>query len=325
MHFLPPAASWGPTHQSQVHEKESAAIKAKGEGVSLMIGRYVSPDYGWLKARTPGPDGSLDDAEVVLRPGKARDGYQTNEDILKQATHAMNTLDRDYHALKMTLGPSANFNKVKTDGVSKCVRMRDGRFQDGSPQCLYQADGKFKGTKALIIERRAKGHNLPDPDARNRVTNKKPHLECTNFSCRYNDMQDCCLKKMLYLEPDFQAQKSQLEEHCEARGYEVIFFPKYHPELNFIEQCWGYAKCVYRMLPESTKEADLIRNVNHALKSVPLESMRRFATRSSRFADAYFRGLNGAEAAWTNKKYRGHRTLPAEYRRDVENEFRATQ
>jgi len=33
-----------------------------------------------------------------------------------------------------------------------------------------------------------------------------------------------------------------LRGHCEARGYEVLFLPKFHPELNFIEMCWGYGK-----------------------------------------------------------------------------------
>jgi hypothetical protein len=97
------------------------------------------------------------------------------------------------------------------------------------------------------------------------------------------------------MEPDFLAQKSMLEEHCEKRGYEVIFFPKYHPELNFIEQCWGYAKRIYRMFPASSKEEDLEKNLLAALGSVPLASMRRFSVRSSRFTDAYFHGLDGAE------------------------------
>ncbi|KAJ7731643.1 hypothetical protein B0H16DRAFT_1329197 [Mycena metata] len=54
-----------------------------------------------------------------------------------------------------------------------------------------------------------------------------------------------------------------------------------------------------------------------AIDSVPLSSMRRFAIRSSRFADAYFHGLDGADAAWANKKYRGHRTLPPSYLEDL--------
>ena len=38
--------------------------------------------------------------------------------------------------------------------------------------------------------------------------------------------------------------------------------------------------------------------------------MRKFATRSRRFLDAYDRGLNGKQAAWAARKYRGHRVLP---------------
>lgn len=124
-----------------------------------------------------------------MKAGKTREGYQTTETIIEQATEAMDILDEDYsnekHALaydnatihtahapdalsavSMTLKPSVNFNKVKGPGeITQCVRMRDGTFHDGTPQCLYYPDGTFKGMKVLIAERRAKGHNLPDPDA----------------------------------------------------------------------------------------------------------------------------------------------------------------
>ncbi|KAF9231466.1 hypothetical protein BU15DRAFT_33204, partial [Melanogaster broomeanus] len=74
--------------------------------------------------------------------------------------------------------------------------------------------------------------------------------------------------------------------------------------------CWGYAKRVYRCYPPSSKDADLEANVIKALNSVPLESIRKFATQSHRFMDAYYKGLNGKQAAWA-KKYRSHRVLPA--------------
>ncbi|KAJ8090988.1 hypothetical protein PM082_024912 [Marasmius tenuissimus] len=47
-----------------------------------------------------------------------------------------------------------------------------------------------------------------------------------------------------------------------------------------------------------------------ALEAVPIESMRRFATRSLWFMDAYRKGLNGNQAAWAARKYRGHRVIP---------------
>lgn len=35
-----------------------------------------------------------------------------------------------------------------------------------------------------------------------------------------------------------------------------------------------------------------------------------YTTRAMRFQDAYRKELNGKQAAWACKKYRGHRTLP---------------
>ena len=41
-----------------------------------------------------------------------------------------------------------------------------------------------------------------------------------------------------------------------------------------------------------------------------LKPVCRFANRSTRFISAYRQGLSGAQAAWANKKYHGHRVLP---------------
>ena len=64
--------------------------------------------------------------------------------------------------------------------------------------------------------------------------------------------------------------ESLLETTCCARGVQVLFLPKFHCELNFIEQVWGHAKCVYCEFPPSLKESDLEKNVIKALDSVPL-------------------------------------------------------
>ena len=67
-----------------------------------------------------------------------------------------------------------------------------------------------------------------------------------------------------------------LETHCKARGFSVIFLLKFHCELNFIKQCWGYAKQIYHHFPPSSKEADLKANLLKALELVPLTSMQQF-------------------------------------------------
>jgi hypothetical protein len=43
-----------------------------------------------------------------------------------------------------------------------------------------------------------------------------------------------------------------------------------------------------------------------------------FANRSRRFIDAYGKGLNGQQAAWAARKYRGHRVLPETLMDDLE-------
>jgi len=34
-----------------VHSSESAKLYAKGEGASLMVADFISPDYGWLRVK----------------------------------------------------------------------------------------------------------------------------------------------------------------------------------------------------------------------------------------------------------------------------------
>ena len=52
----------------------------------------------------------------------------------------------------------------------------------------------------------------------------------------------------------------------------------------------------------------------HVPKSICVADhlLNSFATRSLRFMDAYRKRLTGKQAAWANKKYRGHRVLPNE-------------
>jgi hypothetical protein len=137
----------------------------------------------------------------------------------------------------------------------------------------------------------------------------KKLAQCKSFACAPGKT-DCCCRRLLYSQPDFANVDSILQTVATARGCRVLFLPKFHCELNFIEQCWGRAKSVYRTYPESSREDHLERNAITALDSIPLAMMRKFANRSLRFMNAYERGLNGRQAAWASRKYRGHRVLP---------------
>ncbi|KAH7903801.1 hypothetical protein BJ138DRAFT_1131235 [Hygrophoropsis aurantiaca] len=122
------------------------------------------------------------------------------------------------------------------------VRMSDGQLSTNEPQSFYfppghEREGVFIGMVNILAER---GFDY------NEVNTLR--AECP---------------------------KSRLELACEARGFQVLFLLKFHCELNFIEQCWGYAKRVYREFPPSSSEADLERNIIAALDSILVESMRR--------------------------------------------------
>ena len=56
-----------------------------------MVADFISADYGWLTS----PDGS-EQARVLFKAGKAREGYFTNDDIIKHSAAAMDILEKGY-------------------------------------------------------------------------------------------------------------------------------------------------------------------------------------------------------------------------------------
>lgn len=318
---------------------------AKGKGASLMVADFVSADFGWLRS----PDGKKS-ARRLFKPGKNRDGYFSNEEIQEQAQAAMDILTEYYPQFnhifiydnatthlkraddalsarrmpKNTPKPGTNWGievtkRNPTTGKPICkpdgthekikIRMGDTHLPNGDRQQLYFPDGHpragiFKGMAILLEE-----HGFGDMS--------KVRAECKGFKCKPGN-KECCCRRILYEQPDFAHVDSLLQTICSARGVQVLFLPKFHCELNFIEQCWGRAKSVYRTYPESSREDQLEENTMSALESIPISMMRKFFNRSQRFMDAYLRGLNGRQAAWASRKYRGHRVLPASILDDLE-------
>ena len=116
-------------------------------------------------------------------------------------------------------------------------KLRDGWFINISGEKITQhmnfpADHpKFpdqpKGMKQILTERGLYWAKL-------KMQCKKPDCDA--------DATDCCAKRILDLQPDFQEQKSLVHETIEAAGHLCIMLPKYHCELNFIEFFWGAIK-----------------------------------------------------------------------------------
>ncbi|KIO24591.1 hypothetical protein M407DRAFT_76769, partial [Tulasnella calospora MUT 4182] len=300
-----------------VHLSEGPVPIRKGDGTSLMVSDFCSSDLpgGWLRSK----DGTCE-ARLFFKAGKNRDGYFSSEDILETTHNAMDLFETHFppesgvRALflfdnaKTHQKRAANALSARKMPKSSHPKMRDGIYTNGQPQPLYFADdhpdpdkaGLFKGMEVILRERGLW------PSGRLRA-------ECEGFKCADpNRKFDCCARRLLFNQPDFINQKSLLQELVESRGHHFLYYPKFHCELNFIEMCWGRAKYAYRMYGIPWNEAQQAERVRQALDSVSHLSMVRFANQSVRFMRAYRQGLSGSQAAWANKKYHSHRTLPPE-------------
>ena len=116
----------------------------------------------------------------------------------------------------------------------------------------------------------------------------------------------CCALRILEAEDDFYNEKSLLETIILEAGHEVIFYPKFHCELNYIEYYWAALKHYTR---ENCKYsfAELEKTVFAAMESVDIRTIRRFADRSKRWLMLYMEGLDGKQREYAEKQYKSHR------------------
>jgi hypothetical protein len=218
-----------------------------------------------------------------MRPGKNRDGYFTNEDILDQFqdmveiakiisphdnhisiyNNASTHLKRRGNALsawKMPfrtpkpgknwlvevseLGPDRRTMR-NPDGTAQKVKVQmENSFINGHYQPLYFPEGH---SHVGVF----KGMAVILEEQGYNVKEKRAACGGTKFNCTPGVI-DCCCCCMLFNEPDFVNVKSHLEELADELGVHVVFLLRFHCELNPIEQCWGYAKRVYHLFPASS-------------------------------------------------------------------------
>jgi hypothetical protein len=224
---------------------------------------------------------------VFFKAGKNRDGYFDSEDLLQQVDKAIDIFEGKSNgfatglflfdnapshqkrapdalsARKMPKNPHATWRYHK-DGS----KMRSTVFgPNKTPQDLYFPDddatrpGWFKGMEVIICERGL----WPQAGL---------NAQCEGFKCEPGKT-DCCCRRLLFTQPDFVNQKSHLEELITLRSHICDFYPKYHCELNFIEQYWGAAKLIYRTTPKTNDMKEMEKNVRTCLDEVPHVQIQR--------------------------------------------------
>ena len=193
--------------------------------------------------------------------------------------------------------------KINLNPGGKQPKMRSGMF-NGLPQPMTFPDDHpdmlLRGTpKALRVVL----------DERGLWPQQGLRAQCNN-GCK-NDADSCCAKKVISLQEDFRNQKSILEDTIVSAGHWCIFYPKFHPELNYIEYFWGSAKRYTRKHCNYNFKA-LKKVIPEALASTNLRTIRRFCHRAQRYMSAYRMGLSYSETEYAVRKYKSHHRIPAQ-------------
>jgi hypothetical protein len=189
--------------------------------------------------------------------------------------------------------------------------LRPGRMPNGEKQEMVfppnyhdkELRGKPKGIQVVLEERGLWKDGM--------------RLECAKKGCANKAKVDCCARKLLSEQPDFKEQKGWIQETVEKMGHKVLFYPRFHCELNYIEYFWAAVKeyarehCDYSF--KGLKEV-----VPRALESVEVLTIRKFARRAQRYMDAYRKGLTQAQAEFAVKTYRSHRRIPDVVSKDAD-------
>ncbi|GES92520.1 hypothetical protein RCL_jg28850.t1 [Rhizophagus clarus] len=277
-------------------------LRKKGQGRSIHISDFLTDTIGRLKLN----DNQINEVgdSMYHETHKLIEQIENRAIPIFEKTHpgaiAVFAFDNSSSHGKYA-DDALNANHMNLNPGGKQDKLRDTIF-NGQTQYMNFPDnyhdknlcGKPKGMRVILEERGL----WPS-------TGLKAY--CGNNE--YNINSQCCARHILSNQPDFLNTKPLIQEVIEARGHKVIFYPKFHCELNYIEMYWGAAKR-YARQHCNYSWTGLQRVVLLALDSVPISHIRKYARKSARYMDCYRKGLNAKQAEYAVKKFKSHRAIP---------------
>jgi hypothetical protein len=290
--------------RSVYHPAGEEPFFKKGSGATFMVSDFISE-----------VDGPITSVRKIIEVGKNHDGYWNGEDLARQLEDLVVYHKERYpeyeaivafdnactHSSFAADAPRANKMAVKEGSKSLYRAERMWYMKDGArvPQ-----DYTFKQGKEMI----PKGitHIL-----RERGIRAMPSLGKCRKGCpdRPEDSKRpfCCKMQMLSHQPDFKEQRTMVDDIMNKNpGFKAIYYPKFHPELNFIEMFWGMVKRRTRGLCNYSRVGFKIKLIK-ALDSVKIDTIRAIARRAFRYMRYYREGLTSLQAEWAMKMYTSHR------------------
>jgi len=312
-------------------ENGKKKIIPKGKGSSIMVSGFVCECHGFMKDESG-------QSYQFFEAGKNREGWFTNADLvlqLQKCDSLFKNLHPDCdiviafdnsmtHHAKEPGGLDSDALNLSDGGASVPLFVRNGWYMKGEVKVVHEmhtinGDGVIvqKGRKTILTERN-KFKNSAGKDLKNICKCCKSNTRASfNLKCEKDGLyfdEKCCAKYVLSQETDFLEQLEWLESEVVKLGFKIIFYPKYHCELNFIEKIWGFLKCYHRRICNYSYQ-DLINEdrglANTMLHILPISTVRKFSRHCFRFMDAYRQpGLEGPLADYAMKRYSSHRKIP---------------
>ena len=286
------------------------ALLPKTNGSSLMMSGFACACCGMLA-------GAVD----FFKFGKNREGSWTCENLVDQLVRVM-PMFADRHPGKRLLfafDNSSNHHKASSDGLSTAnMNLNPGGAQSKTirdTRCMLLSGGRYDAESDRFViyspKRMEMGVQRFVDEETGEAKGMRRILEERALWPRGGLTRDAAAA-LLESQPDFMEQRGMLREAVETAGHEIIFYPKYHPETNFIEMIWCYMKRRLRAECDFSFNS-MSERMKTMVNEIPVDFVRRAFNRCWRYIEGYKHGLRaGPELDFAVRKFSSHRGIPAD-------------
>jgi hypothetical protein len=283
-------------------------LRPKSNGRSQHISGFCCSCHGFISC----PAGCT---FKIITPGKNADGYWCNSDLVAQFEEVAPIFESHHPGCKLvfTFDNSQNHHAKAPGGLCAKTMLKgpggknqliqnelNGTIYNGRHQQLWQYKPLFKDSD--VIARDDNGQMIKEMKGLRQILVER------GVAC--GDMSAEAMRLRLAEHHDFKQQEEWLATVVHARGHEILYLPKFHCELNYIESVWAYLKSYLRRnctFSFKNLQTDLPR----VLLSIPIACFKRFERHCLRFMSGYRQNdLKGPILDYIMKQYKSHRRIP---------------
>ena len=312
------------------NENGKRSLKIKSYCGSIMVSGFACACHGFIN--------SIIDNKIIksyeLFEASKQNGYWTNDHLIAQLKEVIPLFQKIHPGKKLLFAfdNSQNHHKCAPDGLKSSIPLNDNKNmiimrrtsftdKDGKiwVQSMQTKNNIPKGAKTILFERGLYINKMPLECKLCKDSVK--HTERINLE--QNDIlltRQCCCRFALSCEKDFAEQKEWLTEIVENEGHNIIYYPKFHCEFNFIELNWSDLKRGMREMGLQ-KIAELRINIPNKLDSMSAEQSQKNFMHCIKYMELNRIGLVGPLADFAIRTYKSHRAINQTIIKEVENQY----